>query len=102
MSLLGRNQSDVWKLNKAMYGYPRGANLWYQKLFKYLKEYGFRPQALEVYNLCVPRAKGQGERHLTPALHQLLRRPLEALPLRDVEFPSVVWYRLQCHTKSQT
>ena len=43
MSLLGRNQSDVWKLNKAMYGYPRGANLWYQKLFKYLKEYGFRP-----------------------------------------------------------
>ncbi len=43
MSLLGRNQSDVCKLNKAMYGYPRGVNLWYQKLFKYLKEYGFRP-----------------------------------------------------------
>jgi hypothetical protein len=43
MSLLGRNQSDVWKLNKAMYGFPRGANLWYQKLFKLLKGYGFRP-----------------------------------------------------------
>ena len=43
MNLLGRNQSDVWKLNTAMYGYPRGANLWYQKLFKYLKGYGFRP-----------------------------------------------------------
>jgi hypothetical protein len=27
MSLLGRNESDVWKLNKAIYGYPRGANL---------------------------------------------------------------------------
>jgi hypothetical protein len=43
MNILGRNQSDVWKLNKAMYGYPRGANLWYQKLFKYLKGYGFCP-----------------------------------------------------------
>ena len=43
MNLLGRNQSDVWKLNTAMYGYPRGANLWYQKLFKYLEGYGFRP-----------------------------------------------------------
>ena len=30
-------------MNKAVYGYPRGANLWYHKLFKYLKEYGFRP-----------------------------------------------------------
>jgi len=43
MSLLGRNQTDVWKLNKAMYGFARGANLWYQKLFKLLKGYGFRP-----------------------------------------------------------
>ena len=43
MTLLGKNNGDIWKLNKAMYGYPRGANLWFQKLFKYLKEYGFRP-----------------------------------------------------------
>lgn len=43
MELLGQDKHAIWKLNKALYGYPRGANLWYQKLFAYLKQYGFTP-----------------------------------------------------------
>ena len=42
MGLLGKDPSAIWKLQKVLYGYPRGAFLWYQKLFTYLKAYGFR------------------------------------------------------------
>jgi transposase InsO family protein len=42
MSMLGKDTSAIWKLRQVLYGYPRGAFLWYQKLFTYLKSYGFK------------------------------------------------------------
>ena len=43
MHMLGGEEGDVWKLNKAIYGHPLSARRWYEKLFTYLKSYGFVP-----------------------------------------------------------
>jgi hypothetical protein len=43
IKLMQYKPDSVWKLNRTLYGNPMSANLWYTKLFTYLKNYGCQP-----------------------------------------------------------
>jgi len=58
VELLGGDKDNVWKVNQALYGYPVASALWYQKLFTYLKEYGFFQLGNSATFLILPKAPG--------------------------------------------
>ena len=58
MELLGEDKDSVLKLNKALYGYPVASSLLYQKLFTYLREYGFVPRGNSATFLIPRKASG--------------------------------------------
>jgi hypothetical protein len=56
-TLMQYKPDSVWKLNRALYGHPMSANLWYTKLFTYLKNYGFQPLGNSTTFMCLDRQK---------------------------------------------
>ena len=55
IKLMKYKPDSVWKLNRALYGHPMSANLWYTKLFTYLKGYGFKPLGNSATFMCLDR-----------------------------------------------
>jgi hypothetical protein len=57
IKLMQYKSDSVWKLNRVLYGNPMSVNLWYTKLFTYLKSYGFQPLGNSVTFMCLDRQK---------------------------------------------
>jgi hypothetical protein len=57
IKLMQYKPDSVWKLNRVLYGHPMSVNLWYTKLFTYLKRYGFQPLGNSATFMCLDRRK---------------------------------------------